>query len=722
MSTRSLTVPERMLEEIIAVVCENTGLAIALVELKENAQGLIPSASRDNFSTFCKTLSSIETTAVRCRADHMARARACTSQNVRLCHAGLANVSIPIRIDGIVKAVLMCGQFLPDDEATAALANQTFGRFLDDIASAASTDDVKKLRRTLASSYGSASRGSASHIRELTTQLTRVSEWIYWADHSLRETASRNENIRKRRDEALETARRVLHDMAHPLQSLLSLAEMAHEHATDGRHGTRAARRAFVTFNTELLVAVRELHEVDSMFKKNVIRPEENRSYPLQAQADNEVIAGLLDAFRQSTHLAIGLFELAGNGREVVPPDNQSSFSPFCRHVWKFGGGRQACDNDHRTRARTQRTEGPSLCHCGLVNYAIPIEVDGSIAAVLLCGQRRPQSDSIADQRRRDTVARVTAFQPQRLRRHVESLLSGAYAAVQSEYELLRNTERLRRLARLIGWMYNTHLQLDMAAVEHDKIADSLRSIINAQRSLHHDIVSLGLQAIVDKVSHLQDVARRTPHSLASEMGFRFREILDTLDWTRHRLFSSVPAQFAAGSDKPAICDLSEIVSRCIAELSGSAERWNVHFQLVSELQYPYFCNGIEFHTALWNLFQNAVKYSYSGYRTVSGRTIRVGMSSVPNGLRIWIENYGVGILPSESDLIYKVGQRGILAKKERPDGLGLGLPEAAALLERNGCRVSHRCKQLGQERYVTTFFVDVPINEDGGSDADHLD
>lgn len=90
---------------------------------------------------------------------------------------------------------------------------------------------------------------------------------------------------------------------------------------------------------------------------------------------------------------------------------------------------------------------------------------------------------------------------------------------------------------------------------------------------------------------------------------------------------------------------------------------------------------------ALHNIVSNAIKYSYrsSGSRR---RYVRIWYKQVdPRGRRwgLFVQNYGIGVLPHEMSRIFTAGYRGELAMADRTYGCGLGLSEARRCIESHG-------------------------------------
>jgi signal transduction histidine kinase len=106
-------------------------------------------------------------------------------------------------------------------------------------------------------------------------------------------------------------------------------------------------------------------------------------------------------------------------------------------------------------------------------------------------------------------------------------------------------------------------------------------------------------------------------------------------------------------------------------------------------------CDETELSSAVGHLIGNAIKYSFWGRRpsqqsggTKYGRYVSiVGRITFGNAL-IEIQNYGIGILPSELQKVKEKFYRGHLAKKEGRAGTGRGLWSADVFFSSMGGRV----------------------------------
>lgn len=102
---------------------------------------------------------------------------------------------------------------------------------------------------------------------------------------------------------------------------------------------------------------------------------------------------------------------------------------------------------------------------------------------------------------------------------------------------------------------------------------------------------------------------------------------------------------------------------------------------------------------ALWNLLENAVKYSESG------RTIRVFVRQNNGSALVGIEDQGIGIPAGEREKIFQKFVRGSSAKRSGIRGVGIGLALVQHIVEAHGGSVRVE-SEVGRG---STFIVEIP-------------
>jgi len=101
------------------------------------------------------------------------------------------------------------------------------------------------------------------------------------------------------------------------------------------------------------------------------------------------------------------------------------------------------------------------------------------------------------------------------------------------------------------------------------------------------------------------------------------------------------------------------------------------------------------------NLLDNAIKYSAG-----KGTHVRAGLSAAEGAVRVWVEDDGIGIPPTELESIFERFRRGSNAVAARLPGFGLGLSTVKELMDRYGGRIDVE-SIVGEG---TRFTVELPM------------
>jgi hypothetical protein len=121
-------------------------------------------------------------------------------------------------------------------------------------------------------------------------------------------------------------------------------------------------------------------------------------------------------------------------------------------------------------------------------------------------------------------------------------------------------------------------------------------------------------------------------------------------------------------------------------------------------------------YIAFFNLFQNAIKYSFNRhYISVIGRPEK--SQSGTNCYRIDVSNFGTGITPEEIErrLVFRENYRGILSHDRNRTGTGLGLPVVERFVAIHGGTVEVRSMP------VADFGKNRPEDITGAQEVDRL-
>ena len=100
---------------------------------------------------------------------------------------------------------------------------------------------------------------------------------------------------------------------------------------------------------------------------------------------DLERVQAFQDQFSAATGLATVLVDY--RGRPITSPSGFTAFCNAVREVPEFLEACYACDAYGALKAALGEAPTPYLCHAGLVDFAVPMEINGQYLGAMLCGQ-----------------------------------------------------------------------------------------------------------------------------------------------------------------------------------------------------------------------------------------------------------------------------------------------------------------------------------------------
>ena len=408
-----------------------------------------------------------------------------------------------------------------------------------------------------------------------------------------------------------------------------------------------------------------------------------------------EAHKALLDLFASTTGLPIGLFEPRdGTMREVISDRSLAAFEEHCQFIRSLPGGAARCERDQCLRAEQaihSAREQLTLCHAGLYNQAVPIEVGGEVRAVLLYGEMLVDDDEhIAEAlRRHEQTVKELEIGPEDAQRLRELLLQ---AKRYSQEDLDAYKTLLSRVERLLYLLFDeeAHLKRSVEKVTHE-IQTRLQAVIANAENLTMELDEMSREEarqVAEELLHSALALDTVVQNLGEYMEeYRFRsQPLAPLLWEAKRLYE-------AEANRRGIDIRLRIQGNPVLELSRH------------HMQY-----------ALNNLIHNAVKYSF---RSGPGRHRYVLVLGRPEEdyYMIMIENYGVGILPEEIEngAIFQDGYQGKLTQGEYRTGSGKGLHFVKRVIDRHHGRIRVTSRLVSEEQtpegqpHLTRFFIYLP-------------
>src|SRR5438309_2159124 len=250
---------------------------------------------------------------------------------------------------------------------------------------------------------------------------------------------------------------------------------------------------------------------------------------------------------------------------------------------------------------------------------------------------------------------------------------------------------------------------LDQARATAEMLAEKTR--LEDMQSTFVSIVSHELQTPVAIIkSYAATLAREDatwPPETIQRVSRNIEEECDRL----HRLITD-------------LLDLSRIQAGRVAMRVGSVDLPLIAAEVVEQLgprsprnslrvSFPTGFPGVrgdadQLRRALFNLVQNAVKYSPSG-----GEVLIVGEASPPSNVLVRVIDHGVGIAPADKELIFERFHRADNRLSRTTAGVGLGLYITRSIVRGHGGHVW--ADSQGPNR-GSTFSILLPVGDDNPS------
>jgi signal transduction histidine kinase len=191
------------------------------------------------------------------------------------------------------------------------------------------------------------------------------------------------------------------------------------------------------------------------------------------------------------------------------------------------------------------------------------------------------------------------------------------------------------------------------------------------------------------------ETIQRVSHNIEDECDRLTRLITDLLDLSR---IQAGRVAMRVGS-----VDLPQIASEIIDQLSPRAAQHSLRSSFAPN--FPIIRGDADqLRRALFNLVQNAIKYSPNG-----GEVLIVGEIAGPSAIAVRVIDQGSGITPGEEERIFERFHRSDNRLSRTTAGVGLGLYITRSIVEGHGGRIWAESPGPGKG---STFTIMLPIGE----------
>ncbi len=160
---------------------------------------------------------------------------------------------------------------------------------------------------------------------------------------------------------------------------------------------------------------------------------------------------------------------------------------------------------------------------------------------------------------------------------------------------------------------------------------------------------------------------------------------------------------------EPVQFELRSVVQEALEALKPAADAKHIHLEGVLEDVGTVLGDQVRLQQLVWNLLQNAVKFTTQGGR-VEVRLAGASRPDVPRGCEITVSDTGIGIRPDFLPYVFDRFRQADSAVTRRA-GLGLGLALVRHIAELHGGTIEARS---AGERQGATFIVYLPIQAVG--------
>lgn len=431
----------------------------------------------------------------------------------------------------------------------------------------------------------------------------------------------------------------------------------------------------------------------------------------------------ILDLFSEATQKVVAYYDTEGKSDWCAC---EEVFSPLCYYLrrkrnsdlWKL------CEDDHRRRTAEhyfsdQKYKDGDICHLGLWNLSRPIYVNDKFYGTLITGQRLLSNETKYNKSIKQFCTRVNELVDEGLisTEEKEKLTSLFYKSEKiNDFDL-----------DLIGKLINIESNI-VELIEHmeSQINDRMSKFDLIRHELHQpNYFAKGL--LLESIRNGRSLLKR----IVCDREFRLeiQDILDDIEYCSKQLsiFSNIIENISGSFSGNELSinlrrnNIIQIINKAIAIHKDPAKEKTVSIQPIQISNFPYLdieCDESLLLRAFINVYQNAVKYSYSGSENHSNqsqfqkRYVTTKLCDVDKKVQITVSNYGTGILPHElaSGILWKDGERGELSSDRDRIGSGLGMPQIKKIIEAHGGSVDiyseAKSKDMINGPYLTTIKI----------------
>lgn len=237
-----------------------------------------------------------------------------------------------------------------------------------------------------------------------------------------------------------------------------------------------------------------------------------------------------------------------------------------------------------------------------------------------------------------------------------------------------------------------------MRDVTHFKELDNMKSEFVA--TVSHDLRSpltlmRGYATMLEMVGELNEQQQGYVKKIISGVENMSRLVNNLLDLGRIEIGVGLQVENVP------VLDILERVTGAL-QLQASQKNIALNVELPKDMPHAVEADGDLLHQAVYNLVENAVKYTQEGGR------VAIRARAEPNHLVFEIEDSGIGIPESDMPRLFEKFYRGKQREARAQHGTGLGLAIVHSIAESHGGKVWVESK-VGKG---STFFLQIPLTQ----------
>lgn len=459
--------------------------------------------------------------------------------------------------------------------------------------------------------------------------------------------------------------------------------------------------------------------------------PDPNRELPNENTSDASETPDDID--REYTKLVLDMFyDITGLSASIIYKDeniySEKNWPKFCRLI---------CKNidDEVCNMLLPKNDEIIMCKAGLWCRAIPLRLSEGEVGYLIIGHRRIQGK---DEESKRVLGNLLKFYGKYNQSNIAILLTAfENVPIVDEADLYKHQDIFiknylsfavpfikdkRIKAELVSKISVLNTQLELERKRADIELQRSNEIKSLAANLSH-IILRPLQSIIGYASIINDeLDELDANPKLKSYSNNMLDEIKKLAYYSENISNFMANEKARFSYTMKLANIEELIYAVILLFRREAEAKGILITdpiWMNDAPRRIECSENHIKQLLFNIYQNAVKYSFPG-NTAAQRLIITQCSRDGENFRLEVKNYGTGITDDEikQGVIFKEGYRGVLSKDSCRTGSGIGLWSVKRIIEdHGGCvrvesrQVNHSIEPDKPDVYATAITIYLPYS-----------